>query len=84
MKQEERALHARLLSLRTQHMGPDQLLVAARVEFAAALGFHELAEVIDGIQARIRAAIPITEIVYIEPDVVDDDPLHAEEGGAHE
>ncbi len=73
----------RLVHMRTQHMGPDQLLVTARVEFAAALGFQALAEAIDAIQARIHAAIPITEIVYIEPDVAGDEPRHAEGGESH-
>ncbi len=73
----------RLVHMRTQHMGPDQLLVTARVEFAAALGFQALAEAIDAIQARIHAAIPITEIVYIEPEMVGDEPRHAEGGESH-
>jgi len=59
----------RLITFRTQHLGPDQLLVAAKVEFDGSSSFEQLTEAIDVVEGRIRAAVPIARIVYIEPDV---------------
>lgn len=58
---------ARLIHLRTLHLGPEQLLVGAKVELDAA-SIPELAAAIDRLEARIRAAVPIATVVYVEPD----------------
>ena len=58
-----------LIHMRTQHLGPDELLVAAKVEFDPALSIGELATTVDDAEARLRAAVPIARIVYIEPDI---------------
>jgi cation diffusion facilitator family transporter len=59
----------RLIHLKTQHLGPDELLVAAKLEFNPGLSTTELAEAIDGAEAALRRAVPIARVVYIEPDV---------------
>jgi cation diffusion facilitator family transporter len=59
----------RLIHLRTQHLGPDEILVAAKVEFDADLTLAELAVAIDGSEVRIRDAVPAARLIYIEPDV---------------
>lgn len=75
---DERAIRAaiesgddveRLIHLKTQHLGPDELLVAAKVEFAGELTVDELAGVVDAVEARIRAAVPATGPLYLEPDL---------------
>ena len=58
-----------LIHLRTMHLGPDQLLVAAKVEYDHSLTVAELAQAIDDTEADLRAAVPIADIVYIEPDI---------------
>lgn len=58
-----------IIHLRTMHLGPDQLLVAAKIDFDPALSVPELASAIDQAEARLRAAVPITSLVYIEPDI---------------
>ncbi|HEY5664236.1 MAG TPA: cation diffusion facilitator family transporter [Ilumatobacter sp.] len=63
-----------LIHLRTQHLGPDEILVAAKVEFDADLTFAELAAIIDATEAEIRAAVPDARMIYIEPDVARDTP----------
>ncbi|CAN5750139.1 cation diffusion facilitator family transporter [soil metagenome] len=60
---------SRLLHLRTQHIGPDELLVGAKVEFAAALSMTELADAVNALEQQVRAAVPVARILYIEPDV---------------
>lgn len=59
----------RLLHLRTQHLGPDELLVAGKVEFVADLSGQRLADAVNRIEDAIRAAVPIAELIYLEPDV---------------
>lgn len=74
---EEAIVHAvqgservkRLIHLKTQHLGPDELLVGAKVEFDHALTLPELADAIDASEKAIRAAVPTARIVYIEPDI---------------
>ena len=61
----------RLIHLVTQHLGPDDLLVAAKVEFDAALTMRELAAAINAAEKRVRAAVPAAKALYIEPDVYD-------------
>lgn len=58
-----------VIHLRTMHLGPDQLLVAAKVEFDHDLTTAELATAIDGAEANLRASVPIAHTIYIEPDI---------------
>ena len=59
----------RLIHLRTLHLGPEDVLVAAKVEFDAALTVVALADAIDGTEVEIRRALPEARLVFIEPDV---------------
>ena len=58
----------RIIHLRTMHLGPDELLVAAKVDLDAP-SVPEIAKAIDVIEARVRAAVPIARVVYLEPDL---------------
>lgn len=66
---ETSELVRRLIHLRTQHLGPDELLVGAKVEFDASLSFAELSRAIDGVERTIRTNVPTARVIYIEPDV---------------
>ncbi len=59
----------RLINVRTQHLGPDELLVAAKIEFAPDLTMEELAAAINGAEQAVRAAVPSANLVFIEPDI---------------
>jgi divalent metal cation (Fe/Co/Zn/Cd) transporter len=59
-----------VLHMRTQHIGPDQLLVAAEMQMAAGLDTAGVTAVIDRAEERIRAAVPMAEMIYLEPDAV--------------
>ena len=68
----ERALesHARvrrLLHLRTQHLGPDEILVGAKLECDPELTLIEVDALIAEVEARIRAAVPAARVIYLEP-----------------
>ena len=59
-----------VLDLRTQHVGPDQLLVGAELQMDPALDTEGVARTIDRAEARIRAAVPIAKMIYLEPEAV--------------
>jgi divalent metal cation (Fe/Co/Zn/Cd) transporter len=59
----------RLIHIRTQHLGPDELLVAAKLEFDGALTFNQLADAVNATEARLRQAVPTARVVYLEPDL---------------
>jgi len=58
-----------LIHLRTQHIGPDEILVAAKLEYDSALTFDELSQAIDVTEADVRAVVPAARLIYIEPDL---------------
>jgi cation diffusion facilitator family transporter len=66
---EDSAPVSRLIHLRTLHLGPDELLVGAKVEFSSSLDLPGLARAIDEVEARVRAAVADARVIYIEPDV---------------
>jgi cation diffusion facilitator family transporter len=59
-----------LIHLRTQHLGPEELLVGAKVAFRAGLTVPKLADAIDRVERSVRQAAPEARILYIEPDVL--------------
>ncbi|MEI8392688.1 MAG: cation diffusion facilitator family transporter [Actinomycetes bacterium] len=63
----DKVLH--LIHLRTEHVGPEELIVAAKVDIEHSLTIHELSTVIDEVEARIRAVVPIAHFIFIEPDI---------------
>lgn len=66
-----------LIHLRTQHLGPDEILVAAKVEYDSALSFDEVSRAIDATETNVRAAVPAARLIYIEPDLRRDGPAPA-------
>lgn len=58
-----------LIHMKTLYLGPDELMVAAKIALNADKPLREAADDIDAIEARIREAVPVARIVYIEPDV---------------
>jgi cation diffusion facilitator family transporter len=58
-----------LIHMRTMHLGPDELLLGTKVHFDDAFSTAELAVAIDAVEARIRAVVPSTRVIYVEPDI---------------
>jgi divalent metal cation (Fe/Co/Zn/Cd) transporter len=56
--------------MRTQHLGPDDLLVGMKIELEQQMGVAEVAAAINAAEAAIRAAVPAAKIVYVEPDIL--------------
>ena len=59
----------RVIHLKTLHLGPDELLVAAKIALDPALGLPEVARAIDAAEARVRAVEPLARQMYLEPDL---------------
>ncbi|HYQ65510.1 cation diffusion facilitator family transporter [Actinophytocola sp.] len=59
----------RLIHIRTQYIGPDELLVAAKIAMAPGLSLSDVATEIDAAEARLREAIPTARLIYLEPDL---------------
>lgn len=58
-----------VIDIKTQHIGPDEILVVAHVKFDPSLGGDDLATAIDDIHAKIKTAVPTSKFIYIEPDL---------------
>lgn len=61
----------RLIHMRTEHLGPEELLVAAKVEFKTSLDAHGLVRAINELEVALRSQVAIARIIYIEPDLFD-------------
>ena len=58
-----------LIHLKTLYLGPEELLVAAKVAFPTKMRLAEVAAAINSLESRVRAEVPIARVIYIEPDV---------------
>ena len=58
-----------VIHLRTQHLAPEQLLVAAKIAVRHDDTAAAVAAAIDEAEARVRAAVPIAAVIYLEPDI---------------
>ncbi|GAA2754833.1 cation diffusion facilitator family transporter [Actinopolymorpha rutila] len=68
----------RIIHMKTMHLGPDELLVAAKIAVTPTDSAAEVAHAIDAAEARIRDAVPIARLIYLEPDL--DRTLQRESG----
>lgn len=62
----------RIIHLKTLYLGPDELLVAAKLAFGADERLSTVAAAIDKVEERVRAAVPVARVLYFEPDVYRD------------
>ncbi|MFH9423866.1 cation diffusion facilitator family transporter [Streptomyces sp. NPDC017529] len=62
----------RVIHMRTLHLGPEELLVAAKVAVRHDDTAKEVADAINAAEDRIREAVPIARVIYLEPDIFDE------------
>lgn len=60
---------SRMISLRTVHTGPDELLVAVKIGIADAESPRHLVDSINEAERRVRARVPAARYIYLEPDL---------------
>jgi cation diffusion facilitator family transporter len=58
-----------VLSLRTMHLSPDQLLVACKISVTPTDSAQVISDAINDAEVRIRAAVPEARYIFIEPDI---------------
>jgi divalent metal cation (Fe/Co/Zn/Cd) transporter len=58
-----------VIHLRTMHLGPESLLVTAKIAVRPCDSAAEVAAGIDAAERRVRAAVPIAKVIYLEPDL---------------
>ncbi|NVM99375.1 cation diffusion facilitator family transporter [Arthrobacter sp. SDTb3-6] len=58
-----------IIHLKTLHLGPEELLVAAKIAVAESETGAQIAQAIDAAEKRVRAAVPIAKVIYLEPDI---------------
>jgi cation diffusion facilitator family transporter len=58
-----------VIHMRTQHLGPEELLVAAKIAVRHDDTAAAVARAIDAAETRVREAVPIARVIYLEPDI---------------
>ncbi len=59
----------RVIHLRTQYLGPEEMLVGAKIALAASTDLATVAAAIDRAEAAVRSAVPAATLIYLEPDL---------------
>lgn len=59
----------RLIHIRTLHLGPEEVLVAAKLAVAPGTEATAIAEIINTAERAIREAEPMSQHIYLEPDI---------------
>lgn len=58
-----------LIHMKTLYLGPDELLVAAKIALAGQSRLTDIAASINAVETRIREAVPVARVIYLEPDI---------------
>ena len=58
-----------IIHMKTMHIGPEEILLAVKIEFNNALSVAQLAKAIDAAEQRARAATGAKLLIYVEPDI---------------
>ena len=61
-----------LIDMRTEYLGPETLLVAAKIEFSGETSHSDISGDVDTIENRIREVEPLAKIIYLEPGSSED------------
>ena len=59
----------RVIHMRTVHMSPESILVAAKIAVRGTDTAAQVAAGIDAAEQRVRAAVPIAKTIFLEPDI---------------
>lgn len=58
-----------LIHMKTLYVGPEELLVGAKIALARTTQLTQIAAAINDVEQAIRTAVPVARIIYLEPDV---------------
>jgi divalent metal cation (Fe/Co/Zn/Cd) transporter len=68
----------RIIHMKTLHLGPEELLVAAKIGVAEGSTSEQVADAIDAAEKAVREAEPTASSIYLEPDIYRADYQRAE------
>ncbi|GIJ26975.1 transporter [Micromonospora qiuiae] len=74
----------RIIHMKTLYLGPEELMVAAKIAVPRCESAEDVARGIDAVEARIRAAVPVARVIYLEPDIYHAEVEPAEASGRRE
>jgi len=58
-----------IIHMKTLYLGPDELMVAAKIAVPKATKAAEIAKAINEVELAVREAVPVARVIYIEPDI---------------
>lgn len=58
-----------VIHMKTLYLGPEELMLAAKIAVAPETTGKQIAEIIDGAEVKVRAVVPATRVIYLEPDI---------------
>jgi divalent metal cation (Fe/Co/Zn/Cd) transporter len=58
-----------LIDMKSQHVGPEDLLVTAKLGFDPQLDGSEMAEVVNRTETAISEVVPVATMIYLEHDI---------------
>lgn len=59
-----------IIHMKTLYLGPEELMVAAKIAVKATDSAREVANIINIAEEEIRKAVPTARVIYLEPDVL--------------
>ena len=59
----------RVIHIRTQYLGPEELLVASKIALTPCTTLEDVARAIDAAEHRVRTVVPEARLIYLEPDL---------------
>lgn len=63
-----------LIHMKTLYLGPDELMVAAKVAFPPQSDIEHVARTINDLESELRKQVPHARVIYIEPDLYVEQP----------
>ena len=58
-----------VIHVRTMYVGPEEVMVAAKIAVSPTESAREVTEAIDAAEVRVRAALPVAKLIFLEPDI---------------
>ena len=59
-----------VIHLKTLYLGPDELMLGAKIAVDPLSSAAEVAQIIDSAEVAVRAAVPAVRVIYLEPDIL--------------
>jgi cation diffusion facilitator family transporter len=59
-----------IIHLKTLYLGPDELMLGAKIAVNPSASAAEIAQVIDAAEILVRTAVPAVRVIYLEPDIL--------------